>query len=88
MMMDSQAPNYKARLAYSLREAAQLLDLSVRSLQYLIRSGRVGHVRIGRRVLIRHADIEALLRRGYVKASMPLEADTPIRPNAGVRRSS
>jgi len=30
-------------------------------------------------------DIETLLRRGYVKASMPLEADTPIRPNAGVR---
>ncbi|MGH8069285.1 MAG: helix-turn-helix domain-containing protein [Candidatus Entotheonellia bacterium] len=68
------------RLAYSLAEAAQILSLSVRSLQYLMQTGKLGYVRVGRRVLIRHADLERLLKRAYVKPTTILDADEPIRP--------
>ena len=40
------------RLAYSLAEAAQASSLSVRSLRYLIQTGRLGYAKVGRRVLI------------------------------------
>jgi len=71
--------NHTPPLAYSLQEASQLTDISVRSLRYLIRCGRLGYVRIGRRVLIRHTDIEAL-RRHAVKPATPLEVEASIRP--------
>jgi excisionase family DNA binding protein len=72
--------NHTPRLAYSLKETSQLTDISVRSLRYLIRCGKLGYVRIGRRVLIRHTDIEALLRRHAVKPATPLDVEAPIRP--------
>jgi excisionase family DNA binding protein len=67
------------RLAYPVPEAAHRLGLSVRSLRYLLRSGRLSHVRLGRRVLIRHQDIEALLRKHYVKGAAAVEPDAPMR---------
>jgi excisionase family DNA binding protein len=69
-----------ARLAYSLAEAAQLSSLSVRSLRYLMATGKVGYVRVGRRVLIRHTDLERLLNQGYCRATAGLDGDEPIRP--------
>jgi excisionase family DNA binding protein len=69
-----------ARLAYSLSEAAQQASLSVRSLRYLMATGKLGYVRVGRRILIPHAELERLLRRGLVKATEPLDADESIRP--------
>lgn len=71
------------RLAYSPREAATVTGLSDRSIRYLLSTGRLGHVRIGRRILIRASDLEALLRRHAVRAITPMDADAPIRPNAG-----
>ena len=71
------------RLAYSLKDAAQVSGISVRSLRYLMQTGRLGFVRLGRKILIRHSDLEALLKRGYVKADTPLDADGFIRPDAG-----
>jgi excisionase family DNA binding protein len=68
------------RLAYSVLDAAELTGLSVRSMRYLMRQGRLGYVRLGRRVRIRHADLEALLRKHTVKALPNLDAETPIRP--------
>jgi excisionase family DNA binding protein len=68
------------RLAYSLAEAAQQASLSVRSLRYLMATGKLGFVRVGRRVLIRHDDLERLLRQGYCRATDRLDADAPIRP--------
>jgi excisionase family DNA binding protein len=68
------------RLAYSLAEAAELSSLSVRSLRYLIAQGKLGFARVGRRLIIPHAEIERLLRRATVKATQPLDADEPIRP--------
>jgi excisionase family DNA binding protein len=68
------------KLAYSLAEAAQALSLSVRSLRYLIQTGKLGYVRLGRRVLIRHEDLERLLRQGYCRPQGRIDADEPIRP--------
>jgi excisionase family DNA binding protein len=71
-----------SRLAYSLAEAARLASVSVRSLRYLTKTGRLAYVRIGRRVLIRHEDLDRFLRKGYCRATAPLDADEPIRPQA------
>jgi excisionase family DNA binding protein len=77
------------RFVYSVAEAAKLLSLSPRSLRYLLQTGRLGFVRLGRRVLIRHADLEALLRKAYVRPMQALDADEPIRPRAeGPREAS
>lgn len=67
-------------LAYSLVEAAQAVGLSVRSLRYLIKTGRLGFAKVGRRVLIPHAELEKLLRRASTKATEILDTDEPIRP--------
>jgi excisionase family DNA binding protein len=69
-----------ARMAYSLTEAAQALSLSVRSVRYLLRSGRLGFAKLGRRILIPHTELERLLRRASVKPTGSLDADAPIRP--------
>jgi excisionase family DNA binding protein len=76
-MMAAEAP---VRLSYSVAEAAHVSSLSVRSLRYLMRTGRLGFVKLGRRILIRHNDLEALLRKHYVKPVAGLEAGAPIRP--------
>jgi excisionase family DNA binding protein len=68
------------RLAYGLVESSQQTGLSVRSLRYLMASGRLAFVKIGRRVLIRHADLERLLKQGYCRATERLDSDEPIRP--------
>ncbi len=77
-----------ARLAYSLTAAAQASSLSVRSLRYLIRTGRLGYTRVGRRILIPHAELERLLRRASVKATETLDADAPIRPTSRTGKSN
>jgi hypothetical protein len=48
-----------------------------------MKTGRLGFVRLGRKILIRHHNLEALLKRGYVKADTLLDADGFIRPDAG-----
>jgi excisionase family DNA binding protein len=69
-----------SRLAYPLSEAAQLSSLSVRSLRYLMQTGKLGYAKVGRRILIPHAELERLIRRASVKPSQSLDADEPIRP--------
>jgi excisionase family DNA binding protein len=71
------------RLAYSLAEAAQATSLSVRSLRYLMQTGKLGFARLGRRVVIPHVELEKLLRPAAVKSTVPLDADEPIRPKRG-----
>jgi excisionase family DNA binding protein len=79
--------SHTPRLTYSVKESAHLTGLSERSLRYLMTMGRLGFVRLGkRRVLIRHADLEALLKRNYVKSMAPLDADAPIRPHTAERK--
>jgi len=68
------------RLAYPLREAAELSSLSVRSLRYLMKSGKLGYAKVGRRILIPHVELERLIRRASVKPTTILDADESIRP--------
>jgi excisionase family DNA binding protein len=49
------------KLAYSTTEAAELIGISRTSLYELIRTGRVRPTRLGRRVVIAHAELVRLL---------------------------
>jgi excisionase family DNA binding protein len=51
-------------LAMSLKDAASALGVSHWHLRHLIKLGLLGHVRIGRRVVIENVEIERLLARG------------------------
>ena len=50
------------KILYTKREAAQLLSISVRSLDYLIFSQQLSARRIGRRVLLHRDAIEQFAR--------------------------
>ncbi len=50
-------------LAFSRREAADTLRISLRSLDYLLSQGKLRGRRIGRRIVIPRAEIEKLLRQ-------------------------
>ena len=49
----------------SRRQAAQSLSISLRTLDYLIASGKLTMRRIGRRVLIEPAELERFSRRSH-----------------------
>jgi excisionase family DNA binding protein len=68
------------RLAYPLREAALIVGLSPRSLRYLIKSGKLGYAKVGRRILITDEELRRFLRRASVKPTTILDADESIRP--------
>jgi excisionase family DNA binding protein len=51
-----------ARLAWSLREAAEALGVSERFLRNEIRRGRLGAIKRGRRVLVRAETLDRYLR--------------------------
>jgi excisionase family DNA binding protein len=68
------------RIAYSDKEAAHALGVSVRSVVYLRRSGKLGFSRIGRRILIPATELQRLLKRSYVKPTATLDGDESIRP--------
>ena len=55
-----------AKVLYTKREAAQLLSVSVRSVDYLIFSRQLPSRRIGRRVLIHRDAIEQFARRDHL----------------------
>jgi len=50
-------------LAFSRREAADALRVSLRTLDYLLSQGKLRGRRIGRRLVIPRAEIERLLRQ-------------------------
>ena len=51
----------KSRLTVSLAEAAAMLGISARSMRRLSSTGEVPVVRLGRRVLVARADLDALV---------------------------
>lgn len=53
------------RLLYSRKDAARLLSISTRSLDYLIVKGTVNTRRIGSRVLIQHEELIRLASRDH-----------------------
>lgn len=54
------------KLLYTKREAAHLLSLSVRSIDYLITNREIASRRVGRRVLIHGDVIEQFAKRDHV----------------------
>jgi excisionase family DNA binding protein len=72
--------NSPPQLACSVDEASEATGLSLWSLRYLMKSGRLGYAKVGRRILILFAELERLLRRATVKATVPLDVDDSIRP--------
>jgi excisionase family DNA binding protein len=56
---EAEVPTQK--LAYSVQEAGELVGLSRRMLYELMRTGELGSVKVGKRRLIRHADLERFL---------------------------
>ena len=54
------------KVLYTKREAAQLLSISVRSLDYLIVSQQLPTRRIGRRVLVHRDSIEQFARTDHM----------------------
>jgi len=54
------------KLLYTKREAAQLLSISLRSLDYLIVSQQLATRRIGRRVLVHRDSVEQFARTDHV----------------------
>ncbi len=59
------------KVLYTKRETAQLLSISVRSIDYLILSRQIPARRIGRRVLVHRDAIEQFARRdhAFIRAS-------------------
>jgi excisionase family DNA binding protein len=51
-------------LLYSKTQAASVLNLSVRTLEGLLRRGQILHRKVGRRVLIPRQDVERFARMG------------------------
>ena len=63
------------KILYSRQEAAELLSLSLRSLVVLIDRGELPVRRIGRRVLVPRASLEAFARRDHKMQSRTADDD-------------
>jgi excisionase family DNA binding protein len=59
------------KVLYTKREAAQLLSISLRSLDYLIVSQQLPTRRIGRRVLVHRESIEQFARMDHMSIHSP-----------------
>ncbi len=62
------------RMLYSRKEAAETLSVSVRTLQSLIRGGRIRAKRVGRRTLIPKSELEKFVKAGDVDVVPAREA--------------
>jgi excisionase family DNA binding protein len=60
-----------SKVLYTKREAAQLLSISIRSLDYLIFSQQLPTRRIGRRVLVHREAIEQFAREDHASIRPP-----------------
>jgi excisionase family DNA binding protein len=56
-----------SRLAFSMREAANAIGCSERSIWSLVNAGRIPSFRVGRSVRIRREDLEAFMASGGSK---------------------
>lgn len=51
------------RVGLNVKEVAQALGIGLNSTYDLLRSGRLKHIRVGRRILIPAREVEAFLER-------------------------
>lgn len=59
------------RLLYSRREAARMLSVSVRSLDYLIANKQLATRRIGKKVLIPHSELVRYAKGNHYESIRP-----------------
>ena len=62
-----QLTNQSLRLLFSQKESAQILGISLRTLQNLIADKQLPVCRIGRRVLVRRKDLETFVRHDHLQ---------------------
>ncbi len=63
------------KILYTKREAAELLSISLRSLDYLIFNHQIPTRRIGRRVLVHRDAIEQFARRDHAFIRTSVDSD-------------
>lgn len=63
--------NEGEKLLHSKKNAAQLISVCTRTVDNLIAAKKLKTVRIGRRCLIRHADLLRFIQRGTETTSKP-----------------
>jgi len=51
-----------------LKQASDMLGLSIYTISNWVQKRKIAHVKLGRRVLIKRTDIEALIEKGSVPA--------------------
>ncbi len=61
---DTQRNAHIEPLLYDRKTTARLLSVSVRSVDYMVQSGRLGHRRIGTRVLIPASQVRRMAETG------------------------
>jgi excisionase family DNA binding protein len=64
-MMGAATLNSPPQLACSVDEASEATGLSPWSLRYLMKSGRLGYAKVGRRILIPLAELERPTAPGH-----------------------
>ncbi len=71
---------------YCRREAAGMLAISIRALDYLVADGRLKSQHMGRRRLIHHKEIERISRNGELRRLRPHKGSellNPTQPSPG-----
>jgi excisionase family DNA binding protein len=58
----------------NIKEAAAVLRLKEATIRAWLLKGRLAHVKLGRRVLLRRADLEAIIAAGLVPAKVAVAA--------------
>lgn len=58
----------------NVHEASKELRLSIHTIRAWVYQGRIPFVRLGRRVLLRRADLEAFVNKNVVEAQEPRKA--------------
>jgi excisionase family DNA binding protein len=80
--------NNSQRLAYSIREVGRLLGVGKNTVCNLLDTGELERVKIGKRTLIRAADLEALIARGRTNESSLVRASREARAHKAASRNA
>ncbi len=74
------------KLLYSRRDAACALSLSVRSIDYLISTGRLSTRRVGGKILVPVGDVRRFARNDHPE-KLRVSADRTVAPFANRKRA-
>jgi excisionase family DNA binding protein len=63
-MIGNSTPPREERRLLTIREVSASLQVSISTIRRLIETGQLAHVRVGKQIRIRPADLEALVKFG------------------------